>query len=110
MPEYTVENCPLQHDGKRYEIGDPVKMSEKAAERLLARGDLKPGKASTPPPVGQAEIVSAIKGLDPDNRDLWTGDDKPQVAALEAVLCRKITAKDRDEAWESINAENRGGE
>lgn len=39
MPKYTVQT-PLQHDADRYEIGDPIELSAKAAEPLLAAGAL----------------------------------------------------------------------
>lgn len=47
-------------------------------------------------------IVDAIAQLDANDPSVWTGQGKPQVDALEKILGRDITAKDRDDAWDSF--------
>ena len=47
-------------------------------------------------------IVAAIARLSPDNPDNWTADKKPQVVAIEAITRFSISAKERDQALESI--------
>lgn len=54
-----------------------------------------------------ASIVEAINNLPPDDMEVWTGDGKPQVSALEKILEIKITASERDQAME-IFAKDQG--
>jgi hypothetical protein len=46
------------------------------------------------------EIVEAIGLLDPENPDHYTKGKKPEVAALEEILGKDITAAQRDKAFE----------
>lgn len=47
------------------------------------------------------QIVAAIAMLDTADKTSWTSGGKPQVAALEKVLQKQISAAQRDEAWET---------
>ena len=49
-----------------------------------------------------ADIVAAINRLDPVDKSAWTAGGKPQVAALEKIIGRDISAADRDTAWAQI--------
>ncbi len=46
-----------------------------------------------------AAIVEAIDKIDRDDEQLWTGDGRPTVNAVEQVLEYDITADERNEAW-----------
>ena len=48
--------------------------------------------------------IAAIKARD------VTGEGKPHVKAIEVILGRDITAKERDAAWERIKAAEAGNE
>lgn len=52
------------------------------------------------------EIVEAIKLLDPDKDEDYTGSGKPQVDALEALLEKDVSAAQRDEAFAKFTAGN----
>lgn len=45
------------------------------------------------------EIQKAISRLNLDERHQWTKDGKPRVVALESILGRQISERDRDSAW-----------
>ena len=47
-------------------------------------------------------VADAIAQLDSEDSSLWTSQGKPQVDALENVLGRDVTAKERDEAWDAF--------
>lgn len=111
MPEYQVKS-PLQHDGKRYEIGGAVTMEEEQARPLVDIGVLgeptgaQTGGKNPPPPPDpdrQQKIIEAIGQLEKQNQELWTKDGKPQVPAIEEILGDNITAAERNDAWEQIN-------
>ena len=87
----------LRFDGVLYEPGATVSLPEVEARFLAGDGVVDLPSA----PDRQAEIAAAIDRLDPDDRALWTKDDRPQVAALEAALGYDITAAERDAAWEA---------
>lgn len=44
-------------------------------------------------------LVEAIALLDVDNADAFTSDGKPTTDALAAIVGRKVSAAERDEAW-----------
>jgi hypothetical protein len=50
-------------------------------------------------------LATAIALLDPANVDHFTSTGKPQIDALETLLGHKVTAAERDEAWETFLAE-----
>lgn len=105
MPDYTVE-FPLIHKKKKYMPGKPVTMSEKLAEPLLKKGALSIPEQQTPVDITEETIVAAISQLDPMDATLWNaGDNKPQIPALEAILKRNISAKERNAAWERYQKE-----
>jgi len=89
----------------------------KDVEALLARGicfEDKPdkvapkGKGETPPADDEqiARIVLAIRELDAADDAHWTVDGDPRVDVLEELLGHDITSDQRDEAWESVKAED----
>lgn len=62
-------------------------------------GDVPPNARPEDPADLQSAIVAAIRGLDEDNPDNFTGGGKPQVPALMLALGYTISAKERDAAW-----------
>lgn len=82
-----------------------------AARSQLA--DLEPPTAAaaaardpeTRPPAAETAggfVSQAIGRLDREDRSLWTRDGKPQTSALENLLGRRVTAAERNEAWEAF--------
>lgn len=51
---------------------------------------------------GGADIAGAIGKLDPDNKDHWTADGKPDANALSDLLDRRVSAAERDAAWAAM--------
>lgn len=47
-------------------------------------------------------IVAAIQELDPDNQDQFTQNGKPDATVLTEHLGWRVSATERDEAWEAI--------
>lgn len=113
MPKYTVES-PLDHDGKRYEVGGSVTMEADQAKHLVDSGVLSTSKDKadpppTPDPATVEQIVEAIGKLDKENKDHWMKSGAPQVKALEAVLDNlTVSAADRDAAWANYQEANKG--
>jgi len=66
---------------------------------LIERGFAKPvAKASvSPPQISLDDILESIDRLNPETD--FTGNGKPKVEAMEAVLGRDISADARDRAW-----------
>jgi hypothetical protein len=109
MPKYKVE-FPLIYKKKKYMPGgddgdDTVTMSEKLAEPLLKKGALSSLDSSPPAAITEEAIVAAITKLDVMNAALWTGDGKPTTEALVEILNGKVSAKERDAAWERYQKE-----
>lgn len=72
--------------GESVDAGDP--------STSLEEGEEPPAKPET--------LVDAIKLLDPSNAEHFTGSGKPQVEALSELLGKKVTATERDEAWQFV--------
>ena len=51
------------------------------------------------------DIQTAIIALDEEDESLWLDNGKPRTEALAAVLDGPVSAAERDEAWEALNAE-----
>lgn len=103
---------PVEFDHERFEVDTTINLEDKDATPLLAVKAIElaatqtPGAATAPtdPAERQAAIVSAIGELDPNNPDLWLKDNKPDTAAISAVLGWLVTAAERNAAWASIRA------
>ena len=78
------------------------RMPNPLADRIAALEAKIEGKASTDD--SSMTIADAIRSLDTDNPENWTGAGKPQVSAIEAALGRDITAAERDAAWNEVQA------
>lgn len=94
--------------GKILEAGKEYELEDTDAKYLIQIGKAEvPGADNADTPLDSdrlAEIVLAIDVLDSDNKDLWTGEGKPQVKAIENELGFDITADERDAAWEAFNS------
>ncbi|EML0278180.1 hypothetical protein D5E85_13100 [Vibrio parahaemolyticus] len=51
-----------------------------------------------------ANLVEAIKRLDPSNTEHFTTSGKPATEALSELMQTKVSAAERDEAWETFQA------
>jgi len=98
----------IDHDNERFELGSTIDLEDKQAQPLL---DLKAisgpiGDAADTEPTDPAERLAAISGaigeLDPNDKDLWLQDGKPDVAAIMAVLGWKVSAAERNAAWSAM--------
>lgn len=63
-------------------------------------GDTPP----TDPQVRQDDIITAFAELDTDNKEHFGSDGKPKVAAIGQVLGYDVTGKERDAAWQAVQA------
>lgn len=101
---------PVNYDGVRYEVGDPIDVEDKHAKSLKESGDIGPQseKSSTAPESEDdriAAIVIAIGKLDKADTALWTTAGTPKTDGLTAVTGWPVAAKERDAAWAQINQE-----
>ncbi|MCG9624637.1 HI1506-related protein [Vibrio mediterranei] len=55
-------------------------------------------------------LVEAIKLLDPSNKAHFTSGGKPQTDVLAELMGDKVSAKERDEAWEEVQSEQQNSE
>ncbi|HHF3031882.1 TPA: HI1506-related protein [Vibrio diabolicus] len=51
-----------------------------------------------------ANLVEAIQRLDPSNTEHFTTSGKPATEALSELMQTKVSAAERDEAWETFQA------
>ncbi|HHC6618075.1 TPA: HI1506-related protein [Vibrio parahaemolyticus] len=51
-----------------------------------------------------ANLVEAIQRLDPSNAEHFTTSGKPTTEALSELMQTKVSASERDEAWETFQA------
>lgn len=51
-----------------------------------------------------ANLVEAIQRLDPSNTEHFTAGGKPSTEALSELMQTKVSAAERDEAWETFQA------
>ncbi|MGF1775898.1 HI1506-related protein [Vibrio nomapromontoriensis] len=52
-----------------------------------------------------AALIEAIKQLDPSNNQHFTSSGKPQVDALAERVGQKVSASERDAAWEAMQSQ-----
>ncbi|NOR69809.1 MAG: hypothetical protein GQ532_08985 [Methylomarinum sp.] len=88
---------PLKHNGDQLKAGDPVGLTDKQAQPLLSAKVVEE-VVTVENPVSLTELIDAIAQLEPGNEDHWTKDGKPEVKALSAILRRKVSAAERDNA------------
>ncbi|WP_407546546.1 HI1506-related protein [Vibrio parahaemolyticus] len=58
----------------------------------------------------QLAVQGAMFQLESDNPAHWTKGGKPEINALSAILERKVTAAERDDAWNVLNSEEYQGD
>jgi hypothetical protein len=75
-------------------------LKKQTADGKTRAAAAKLAAASTGPT--EAEIVEAIGKLDKGNSEHWTNGGSPQVAAIEGILGKQISAADRDAAWATM--------
>ena len=70
------------------------------AERMNIDSGADSGKKKETPPLNMDNVIDIIDVIDDlDQEKDFTSCGKPDVKALEALLDRKLTAAERDEAW-----------
>ena len=88
--------------------GTPVDLEKGEAQDLIARGLAEPvGRARRPEePIEDdlADVKKAILELDTEKPELFEEDGRPKAAALSEALRRRVTKKERDTAWEALQA------
>lgn len=100
------------NDGKKdYVRGDVLSMDAMEAAALAKAGIIAEGEvnlsassvtSAAPQPLSAAQYAKfqdAVLELDEANDKQWTGDGKPDLAALKENGC-VMTAAERDEAWD----------
>lgn len=130
MKTYTLTGN-LSYDNREYLVGESIKLPDEVAATLgdlLRDPDAKPvdggpldGAGGVAATAGATEggaaladgeildyLVQACGELDRDQKDHWTKDGRPQVAALEALTGIDINAAQRDQAWDAFNEQNAG--
>lgn len=108
---------PVDHDQKRFGVGEFFGLEDKDAAPLLAVKaiELAPvaqtaaaGAGSAVAPTDNAEriaaIVTAIGKLNVDSPELWTGGGMPKTDALSVITGWPVAAKDRDAAFAQFKA------
>ena len=99
LPGHVVDRGTnkIYHPGEKFTCRD-----EKEYERLVMGGVAGPCEGETGLADEKARIealVAAIGKLDGSDESVWTISGRPQTEALEKVAGRKVTARERDEAW-----------
>jgi hypothetical protein len=115
MPQFNVLT-PLRHNGKLYSPGAVVEMTQQQAAALLGAAAITLETVSqkeTLPvfneqkPAVETALSNAISGLEKTDQSLWMKDGRPRTEALSATVGHRITAKQRDQAWQQWIEENR---
>lgn len=106
MKSFTV-NTPLKRGGRITPAGKVVELPEEEARPLLALGAIVPAAVAPapPPPAEGDDLVAAIAKLDPAREDHWTQGGKPECRALAEIIGRDVSAKERDAAWDAVQAQ-----
>jgi len=111
------KHCLRHVDGDVYEIVKPV--SFKGGEEIGHDGDIPKTLMSNIMPlvddepdepdddeVTIEEIMTAIADLGTENPAHFTNDGKPKVPSIVEILDKDISAAQRDEAWELMQADD----
>ena len=99
----------LQTTEKTYGPGEVLEVEEQEAKSLIKLGFAKAADLSgadssektIPPPLGDSddETTSLIQAIHTLSKEEFTKEGKPKVQALEELLGKTITAKQRDRAF-----------
>ena len=95
---------------ERLSEDDGIRAKFDTADSMPPGGAGEEGPGSESGTGREARIASAVRGLDPDDKTLWTRDGSPRVEAIEAALGFGIDAPERDAAWAAVEAERENGE
>lgn len=99
MKKNYLINRQINHNGKVFtEEDESIELSVEEAAPLLSFGAISEAK-EVESPAPSTELMDAIAQLDADNKEHWTADGKPDIKALSAILARKVSADERDNAW-----------
>jgi len=90
--------------GVKYLPGSVITdMPEKEAKRLIDKGKVERAEEEeTPEPVISEEVIEAARKAIEAGQT--TGSGKPKVEAMAEILGRDVSAAERDEAFEKLNA------
>lgn len=105
MPKFKVKS-PLSHDGKDYQIGDMLEVSEEAAAPLLGHTLAKPGEELTEKKPaqgavavdGEAERLAELRQIIAAEQDALRTAQEQLAAAQDALQAEReqLTAQRRD--------------
>lgn len=93
----------VEHHVKAGELDKTKAAVNYCVENKARAVDLAPAKKADQ--ITDNDIIEAIKGLDQEDKALWTKSGVPQVAAIEKALdmsAGTLKAADRDAAWRMI--------
>lgn len=95
---------------REYRPGDtfdaePADVAGKDVIDLTANQAPIPADAPTDPAARIAAIVTAIGQIDAADTTLFTGAGVPKTESITAITGWPVTAKERDAAWQQINAQ-----
>lgn len=107
-----IENDPLLIVGEYAEgrsLEEPAALSqllpEQAGEGHAQQGTLVSGTLPGDLALQDVQLLEqAFLKLEPDNKDHFNAKDLPNIAVLEKLLGRKVSAAERDEAWAAFKA------
>jgi hypothetical protein len=102
---------PVKHNGKRYEEGSKITLTEALANPLVKSGAIgawteqaAPAKENGPedPAERLAAVKDAISKLNIDSAELWTAGGVPKTEAIAKVTGWPVSAAERDAAWAEV--------
>lgn len=106
-----LRSCTIDVDPstrRAFPVGWSGEVAADLLRQLRAGVDYEgPGTDPPEPPQTEptdADIIEAIRDLDPDDRQNWTASGSPSVEALERQLGCDISARQRDAAWRAWRA------
>ena len=103
MKEYIVLTQIKDGDGL-HQQGEKISLSDKDAAELKPLGAV--AEVEQVPELSAEERLAAIEiaigQLDPSNDDLWLRDGRPDTNALAALTGWKMTAAERNAAWDRV--------
>lgn len=94
-------------DGDAAAVDQSVDASGQSASAQTATGDAQIEAQKETPALDDrlGAIKAAIAQLDPNNAEHWLNDGKPDVIAVSALTGFRVSAAERDQAWNQIKTQ-----
>lgn len=103
-PANAETENPEDGGGQQAEVPEPTAQSALGEGPTLEPGPETPETGPEGAP-SDDQVVTAIRGLDPEDSDHWTNDGKPDVRAIADALDARVYAAQRDRVWATMQAE-----